>query len=226
MHVSNETQMLLVAAYQDPSTAQAEFDALVARVKAKEVSTKGMILVAKDADGKTVVADTGNELGRKGAGWGGGVGVLVGLFAPPLLASVAIGAAGGAIVGKFAGNKLTETIQEKVADGLKPGMAVVIGVFPAEQRLMIEQSLPGSLVKSFVESDEKGIDELKRALGEAMGKFAPDRTVLPIPDRAFGGVVGRSIADSVADWSIIAPVKPPEGAPNVLLVLIDDGGYA
>ena len=58
-----------------------------------------------------------------------------------------------------------------------------------------------------------------------MGKFAPDRTVLPIPDRAFGGALGRSIEESVADWSIIAPVKAPEGAPNVLVVLIDDAGF-
>jgi arylsulfatase len=150
---------------------------------------------------------------------------LVGLFAPPLLASVAVGAAAGAVVGKFAGSKVTEEIQAKVSENLKPGTAVVIGVFPAEQRLEVERALPGSALKSVVESDEKGIDELKRALGEAMGKFAPDRTVLPIPDRAFGGVAGRSIADSVADWSIIAPVKPPEGAPNVLVVLIDDAGF-
>jgi arylsulfatase len=64
-------------------------------VRSKEITSQGMILVAKDADGKVVVAYTGNHLGRRGAGWGGGVGVLVGLFAPPLLASgMAHGAAG------------------------------------------------------------------------------------------------------------------------------------
>ena len=122
--------MLLVAAYQEPAVAQSEFDALVGKVAVKEVSTQGMILVAKDADGKVTVADTGNNLGRKGAGWGGGVGVLVGLFAPPLLASVAVGAAAGAVVGKFAGSKVTEAIQEQVSQNLKPGTAVIIGVFP------------------------------------------------------------------------------------------------
>ena len=67
---------------------------------------------------------------------------------------------------------------------------MIIGVFPAEQRLVVEQALPGSPLKSVVESDEKGIDELKRALGEAMGKFAPDRTVLPIREKPFSGVAG------------------------------------
>ncbi len=223
--MSDTTQMLLVAPYGDPDLAQSEFDAVVALVASKDLSTKGMILVSKDAQGSVTVADTGNHLGRKGAGWGGGVGVLVGLFSPPVLAAVAVGAAGGAIVGKFAGHKLTKSIQDDVSKALTPGTAVMIGVFPAAQRLAVQQALPGSPVKSVVESDEKGIDELTRALGEAMGKFNPDRTVLPIPDRAFGGVTGRTIADSVADWSLIAPVKAPDDAPNILLILIDDAGF-
>ena len=223
--MSEQTQMLLVAAYPDPSMAQTEFDGLAAEVRAGRITSQGMILVAKDADGKGVVADTGNHLGRKGAGWGGGVGVLVGLFAPPLLASVAVGAAAGGIVGKFAGSKVTQAIQEKVSEGLKPGTAVVIGVFPAAQRLVVEQTLPGSPMKSVVESDEKGIDELKRALGDAMGKFSPDRTVLPIPDKTFGGTSGLTIDESVGDWGLVAGVKAPDAAPNVLIVLIDDAGF-
>ncbi|MCU0279638.1 MAG: arylsulfatase, partial [Candidatus Nanopelagicales bacterium] len=79
--------------------------------------------------------------------------------------------------------------------------------------------------KSVVESDEDSLKELKSALGEAMGKFNPDRTVLPVPDRQFGGVAGRTMADSVADWSFIPGVAAPEDAPNVLVVLIDDAGF-
>ena len=67
-NVSDETQMLVVAAYAGPEAAQEDFDALAGMVRAKEVRTQGMILVAKDADGKIVVADTGNHVGRKGPG--------------------------------------------------------------------------------------------------------------------------------------------------------------
>jgi arylsulfatase len=59
----------------------------------------------------------------------------------------------------------------------------------------------------------------------AMAELSPDRTVLPIPDRTFGGTIGRTLGESVADWTIVAPVKPPDGAPNVLVVLIDDAGF-
>ena len=58
-----------------------------------------------------------------------------------------------------------------------------------------------------------------------MGKFVPDRTVLPIPDRNFGGMMGRTIDQSVPDWTIIPGPKAPEDAPNVLLILIDDAGF-
>jgi len=221
----SDTQMLLVAGYADVDLAEREFRDLADRVAAKQLHSSGMILVGKNTDGTPRLMDTGNHLGRRGAGWGGGVGVLVGLFAPPMLAAVAVGAAAGAVVGRFTGHKLTGTIQDQVGAALKSGTAVVIGVFPADERLRVERALPGAPLKSVVESDEGGIGELKEALAEAMGKFSPDRTVLPIPDRSYGGVAGRTIDESVGDWSIIAGTKAPDDAPNVLIVLIDDAGF-
>jgi arylsulfatase A-like enzyme len=52
-----------------------------------------------------------------------------------------------------------------------------------------------------------------------------DRTKLPMPDPPFSGSTGRTIGDSTPDWDIIGDVEPPPGAPNILLVLIDDAGY-
>ncbi len=46
---------------------------------------------------------------------------------------------------------------------------------------------------------------------------------LPRPDPAFDGKVGETIADSQADFP--APVRAPEDAPNVLLILLDDVGF-
>ena len=218
-------QLVLVAAYQDDQLAQQEFDALAGLVKAKTISTDGMILVAKDADGAVRLSDTGDHLGRKGAGWGGGVGVLVGLFAPPMLASVAVGAAAGAVVGKFADHKLKSGLEDKLGAALAAGSAVVIAVLPQSSRLAAEQALPGSPAKSVVEMGGSDLKDLKSSLAAAMGKFSPDRTVLPMPDRAFGGTAGRTLRDSVADWSMIPGPKAPEGAPNVLVVLIDDAGF-
>src|SRR5438552_18805331 len=50
-----------------------------------------------------------------------------------------------------------------------------------------------------------------------------DRTVLPRPSQPFEGVAKRTLAGSVASFT--QPVKPPPGAPNILLVLIYDAGF-
>jgi arylsulfatase A-like enzyme len=52
-----------------------------------------------------------------------------------------------------------------------------------------------------------------------------DRTELPIRRAPFQGVMGRTLEGSQPDWNSVAPVPAPEGAPNVLLVLIDDAGF-
>jgi len=129
------------------------------------------------------------------------------------------------VVGRFADHRLKAELQDKIGSALAAGSAVFIGVFPARHRLTVEQALSGSPMKSVVESDEKGLKELQSVLAEAMGKFNPDRAVLPMPDRAFGGTAGRTMKDSVADWTMIPGPKAPEGAPNVLIVLIDDAGF-
>jgi len=52
---------------------------------------------------------------------------------------------------------------------------------------------------------------------------ALDRTLLPIPDPPFRGKANRTLAGSQADFP--GSVTAPDGAPNVLLVLIDDAGF-
>ncbi len=223
--MSGELTDVLVAGYQSIETAQEEFDGLVELINGKKVKVDGAILVSHDEDGNVTVVDTGNHLGRKGAGWGGGVGVLVGLFAPPLLASVAVGAAGGAIVGKFVDHKLKSGIHDKIGENLPLGSAGVIVMFDDDQRFAVENALPGSPAKSIAQSEKGGMKQLQASLAEAMGKFAPDRTVLPIADRKFGGFAGHTLDESAADWSFIPGPAVPDGAPNVLVVLIDDAGF-
>ena len=53
----------------------------------------------------------------------------------------------------------------------------------------------------------------------------PDRSKLPIRKRPFGGVANRTLGGSQPDWEELSHVEPPDGAPNVLLVLIDDAGF-
>ena len=220
-----EDYEVILAGYPVAETAKHDFDQLVGLVKEKKVKTEGLILVERDESGEVRVSETGDHFARKGMGWGGGVGVLVGLLSPPLLAATAVGAAAGGLVGKFAKHKVKGGLEEGMGKNLKPGMAAIVAIVAAADRLAAEQAMAGSPAKSVVAMDEGGLKGLKESLAEAAGKFNPDRTVLPIPDRAFGGVAGRTLDKSVPDWSMIPGPQPPEDAPNVLVVLIDDAGF-
>ena len=52
-----------------------------------------------------------------------------------------------------------------------------------------------------------------------------DRTVLPPPAPEFKGKIGSNYKESTPDFGPALPVTAPEGAPNILLVVLDDVGY-
>jgi arylsulfatase A-like enzyme len=54
---------------------------------------------------------------------------------------------------------------------------------------------------------------------------AASRDVLPIPDRAPEGLVTFDAKDPDTSFPPIEPLRPPEGATNVLVVLLDDVGF-
>jgi arylsulfatase A-like enzyme len=53
-----------------------------------------------------------------------------------------------------------------------------------------------------------------------------DRTILPIPDRQHIGLTTYDAKDPNSKFAPIEPLRPPKGAPNVLIVLLDDVGFA
>jgi arylsulfatase A-like enzyme len=53
----------------------------------------------------------------------------------------------------------------------------------------------------------------------------PQRVVLPIPDRPAPGLTTYDAKDPDTTFPAIEPLRPPAGAPNVLVVLLDDVGF-
>jgi arylsulfatase len=51
------------------------------------------------------------------------------------------------------------------------------------------------------------------------------RSVLPIPDKAYSGLITYDAKDPDMKFPPIEQLRPPDGAPNVLVVLIDDAGF-
>lgn len=50
-----------------------------------------------------------------------------------------------------------------------------------------------------------------------------DRSRLPLPETPFKGVIGKTYLDSKEDWPAVP--SPPDGAPNVVVILLDDVGF-
>jgi arylsulfatase len=60
--------------------------------------------------------------------------------------------------------------------------------------------------------------------GAPSAVMTPDGTHLPAPTPPFAGTIMPNLVDSTPAWP--PQVMPPEGAPNVLLILTDDVGFA
>jgi arylsulfatase A-like enzyme len=54
---------------------------------------------------------------------------------------------------------------------------------------------------------------------------ARSRAILPIPDRPYTGLTPYDAKDADAAFPPIEPLRPPAGAPNVLVILLDDVGF-
>jgi arylsulfatase A-like enzyme len=51
------------------------------------------------------------------------------------------------------------------------------------------------------------------------------RDVLPVPDRPHEGLITYDAKDPATSFPPIEPLRPPDGAPNVLVILLDDAGF-
>ena len=165
--MSDEPLDVLIAVYLIPDLAKQDFDGLVKLVEDKQVESDGVVLVSKDAEGEVHVEETGDHLGKKGAKVGGGAGLALGLFAPPLLAATAVGAAAGGLMGKFARKRVSAGIGEKMDEALPPGSAGVIAVYDHAHADVVEKTLANAIRRSTAQIDKASAKELKEGLAEA-----------------------------------------------------------
>jgi uncharacterized membrane protein len=158
---------VVIAAYLIPDLAQTDFDALVGLVKDKQLTVEGVALVTNDASGNVTINETGDHLGRKGMAVGGGVGLVIGLFAPPLLASMVVGGAAGALAGKFARHRVESGLAEKMGAALPPGSAGIVAIYDRSKATTVDTTLTSAVRKSVAHVDGGGAKKLKSALAEA-----------------------------------------------------------
>jgi uncharacterized membrane protein len=158
---------VVIAAYLIPDLAQQDFDGIVKLVGNKQLTVEGVALVTNDAEGAVSVTETGDHLGRKGLEIGGGVGLVVGLLAPPLLASVVIGGAAGGLIGKFARHRVESGLEDKMGAALPPGSAGIVAIYDRAKAGTVDTALASAVKKSIAHVDGHGVKQLKAALADA-----------------------------------------------------------
>jgi uncharacterized membrane protein len=165
--MSDDKKDVLIAAYLFEDLAKRDFDAVLKLAEDKTITVEGVVLVQKDTEGEVHVTETGDHLGRKGLKIGGGAGLVVGLFAPPLLAATAVGAAAGGVMAKFAKHRVESGIAEKMDDALPPGSGGVIAIYESGGADAVDKALPNAVKKSVAQIDGMSANELRAGLAEA-----------------------------------------------------------
>jgi uncharacterized membrane protein len=117
---------LFVAAYGDDSTA-AEEDFQAIKVIG-DTAVLAAVVLSRDSADKVVVKEHGGGLVAGGTTVGALGGLVVGLFAPPLLAATAVGAAIGAGAGAIAKRHEEKTIGVNAEEWLPVGASAIVAV--------------------------------------------------------------------------------------------------
>jgi arylsulfatase len=113
---------------------------------------------------------------REGAAGLGAVGFAVGLFAPPLLAATAIGAALGAGAGKLLHHKTAGKLEEQAGQTIPVGGAGLILAYPHSAAAKVEPAVTRAIKKAVGEAEGHHVQALKAALSDAQQKMAEGST--------------------------------------------------
>ena len=132
---------------------------------------EGAVVVSKDLEGNLSVEQT-DHMVREGAAGLGAVGFVVGLFAPPLLAATAIGAAVGAVGGKALHKKIGSKIEEMAGETIPIGGAGLIVAYPHSAAEKVEPAVTRAIQKAVGEAEGHHVKALKGALADAQQKMA------------------------------------------------------
>jgi uncharacterized membrane protein len=132
---------------------------------------QGAVVVTKDLDGTLEVHQT-DHMVREGAAGLGAVGFAVGLFAPPLLAATAIGAAIGAGAGGLLHHKTAEKLGEQAGATIPLGGAGLIVAYSHTEAGKVEPAVTRAVEKAIGEAEGSHVEALKGAIADAQAKMA------------------------------------------------------
>jgi uncharacterized membrane protein len=167
----HDTIDVIIGGYLSRDAAEEDYNAVLD----SGADLQGAVVVSKDLEGNLSVEQT-DHMVREGTAGLGAAGLAVGLFAPPLLATTAIGAALGAGAGKLLHHKTSEKLGEQAAATIPLGGAGLIVVFSKSEAEKVEPAVTRAVQKAVGEAEGRHVEALKGALADAQQKMAEAET--------------------------------------------------
>jgi uncharacterized membrane protein len=158
---------LVAIAYPDAATAETVRAELVEATKEHLISLDDAVVVERQPDGKVKLNQAMNTTGAGAAGgalWGGFIGLL---FLAPLL-GMAIGAASGALGGKFSDVGIDDDFMKKLGTSIPEGGAalILLGRTDAPEKVLDRVGRHGGeVIQTSLKPEEE--ERLRSALGES-----------------------------------------------------------
>ena len=189
MEIDDETTDVLIGGYLSTDAAQEDYEAVLGCGE----RLWGAVVVSKDLEGNVSVEQTDHTV-EEGAAGLAGVGFVVGLFAPPLLAATAIGAALGAVGGKALHKKIGSSVEKM-----------------AEETIPIGGRRPDRRVSALDCGQGRARGDARDQEGRRRGRGSPREGPQGRPGRrpAEDGRSGRLAGRAPQPWSVRARAQGP-----------------
>ena len=165
----HDTIDVLIGGYLSKAAAEEDY----AAVLDCGAHLEGMALVAKDLEGNLSVEET-DHMVREGAAGLGVAGLAIGLVAPPLLLTTAIGAALGAGAGELLHHKTADKIGEQAGETIPIGGAGLIVAFSKSEAEKVEPAVTRAVKQVKGEAEGRHVEAVKGALAEAQQKMSEE----------------------------------------------------
>jgi uncharacterized membrane protein len=163
----NENLMLYAASYPDEATAQQDFETLKSNQAAGDMAIVGAVVISSDASGNVNVKEHGATATAGGATIGAIGGFVIGLFAPPLLVSTAIGAAIGGGIGELVKRHEEKQLGVDLEEFMPAGSSAVVVVADDMYADRVDKALGKASKKVSKAIDSGDVEKLSKALSDA-----------------------------------------------------------
>lgn len=165
---------LLIADFSEKHLALEAYTDLREAAEVDRLRIEGAFVLVKDEDGELTIEEATDLRTRRGLRWGLAAGAIVGLFFPPsLLASLAVGGAVGAGVGRLRHNRFAGEFAEELSAAVEPGHSglVMLVSDPAMVELQKALAKADKIVQQAV--DKALVDEITASVDAAEQDESP-----------------------------------------------------